>query len=285
MHILTHCPARVQYILKFSSPFLRRLVRKKKFGRHGHDHSLVFKYLLVKQACSLTYRDLEEATGIDNSTFVKVRKSFQERGVYLKFFRYLVKRLVKLGHLKAEYVAIDGSFVQTYSKKSEEGSAYWGKLEEHGFKLHALVDAASELPIALVVTDGKAHDSKLLIPLCKKLSSYHLKPNYIIADKAYDSDDLVSFITKKLSALASIPIRSKHKQVRLNLETKSAGRSQDKAIYRRRTAVERIFSYLKGRFYLGKEKTRGITNFFINVFLSSICLLLEKFRGWKVRIL
>jgi transposase len=285
MRILTHCPARAQYILKFSSPFLRRIVRKKKFGRHGHDHGLIFKYLLVKQACSLTYRDLEEATGIDNSTFVKVRKNFQERGVYLKVFRYLVRKLVKLGQLKAEYVAIDGSFVQTYSKRAEIGSAYWGKTKEHGFKLHALVDATTEIPVALVVTDGKAHDSKLLIPLCKKLSSYHLKPDYIIADKAYDSDDLVAFITKKLSALASIPIKAKHKQVGLNLETKSMGRTQDKLIYRKRTTVERVFSYLKERFHLGKEKTRGIVNFTINVFLSSICLLLEKFRGWRIVIL
>lgn len=100
MHILTHCPSRVQYILKFSSPFLGRIVRKKKFGRHGHDYTLVFKYLLIKQASGLTYRDLEEATGIDNSTLVKVRKTFQEKGVYLKFFRHLVRSLIKRGFLK-----------------------------------------------------------------------------------------------------------------------------------------------------------------------------------------
>jgi transposase len=285
MRILTHCPSRAQYILKFSSSFLRRLVRKKKHGRHGHDHTLVFKYLLVKQACSLTYRDLEEATGIDNSTFVKARKSFQERGVYLKFFKYLVGRLIELGYLQAESVAVDGSFVQTYSKRSEDGSAYWGKTGEHGYKLHALVDATSEVPIALVITDGKAHDSKLLIPLCEKLSSYKLNPLYVIADKAYDSDDLVAFITKKLGSLASIPIKAKHKQAKLNLETKLLGRTEDKGVYRKRTSVERVFSYLKERFNLGKEKTRGVTNFTINVFLSSICLLLEKFRGWRMSIL
>ena len=285
MRILTHCHSRVQYILKFSSPALKRLVRKKKHGRHGHDHSLIFKLLLIKQAGSLTYRDLEESTGIDNSTFVKVRKSFQERGVYLKFFRHLVKSLIKLGYLKAEYVAIDGSFVQPYSRKAESGSAYWGKLEEHGFKLHALVDTSTEVPVALVITDGKVHDSKLLVPLCERLSAYHLNPNYVIADKAYDSDDLVFYITKKLSALASIPIRAKHKQAKLNLETKSSGRTTDKGIYRKRTTVERVFSYLKEKFHLGREKTRGVTNFTINVFLSAICLLLEKFRTWRIAIL
>ena len=285
MRILTHCPDRAQYILKFSSPFLKRLVRKKKFGRHGHDYTKVFKHLLIKQACNLTYRDLEEATGIDYSTFIKARKSFQKRGVYLKFFRHLVRRLVGLGYLRAEYVAVDGSFVQTYSKRSEDGSAYWGKVEAHGFKLHALIDAVSEAPLALVITNGKVHDSQVLIPLCEKLSSYKLNPSYVIADKAYDSDDLVAFISKKLSALASIPIRAKNKQAKLNLETKSSGRTTDKGIYRKRTSVERVFSYLKERFNLGKEKTRGITNFTINVFLSSICLLLEKFRGWRTAIL
>lgn len=180
---------------------------------------------------------------------------------------------------------MDGSFVQTYSKRAEKGSAYWGKAEAHGFKLHALVDANTEAPIALVVTNGKTHDSRLLVPLCEKLSSYKLNPLYVIADKAYDSDDLVAFITKKLGSLASIPIRNKHKQAPLNLETKSSGRTPDKVIYKKRTSVERVFSYLKERFNLGKEKTRGVTNFTINVFLSAICLLLEKFRGWRINVI
>lgn len=284
MRILTRCPRRVQYLLKFSSPFLSRLVRKKKFGRHGHDYTLIFKYLLIKQACNLTYRDLQEATGIHNSTFVKARAMFAQKQVFLKFFRHLLKTLVKRGLLNAEYVAIDGSFVQTYSKRKEEGSAYWGKTEAHGFKLHALVDTKSEVPIAIVITDGKVHDSQLLIPLCEKLSSYNLKPSYVLADKAYDSDDLVAFIIQKLGALASIPVRNRAKQSAVNLAAKQQGRTDDRAVYRKRTSVERVFSYLKGKYHLGQEKTRGIANFLINVFLSAICLVLEKFRGWEVRI-
>lgn len=284
MRILTRCPKRVKYLLGFSSPFLTRLVRKKKFGRHGYDYTLIFKYLLIKQACNLTYRDLEEATGIHNSTFVKVRATFAQKQVFLKFFRHLVRTLVERDLLTAEYVAVDGSFVQTYSKRKEDGSAYWGKTEAHGFKLHALVDAVSELPVAIVITDGKVHDSQLLVPLCKKLASYKLKPSYVIADKAYDSDNLVSFIIQKLGALASIPVRAKHKQSAVNLAAKQQGRTDDQSIYRRRTSVERVFSYLKGKYHLGQEKTRGIANFLVNVFLSAICLVLEKFRGWEVKI-
>lgn len=285
MRILTHCPDRVKYILSFSSPALKRLVRKKKFGRHGWDYSQVFKYLLIKQACNLTYRDLEAASGIHYSTLAKARATFAKKGAFLKFFRYLVRQLISRGAIACEYVAVDGSFVETYSKRNEEGSAYWGKAEAHGFKLHALVDAHSELPVALVITDGKTHDSKLLIPLCKRLGSYHLKPSYVIADKAYDSDDLVAYIVKKLGALAAIPIRARHKQAALNLSLKEQGRTTEPDIYKKRTGVERVFSYLKGRYHLGKEKMRGIANFLVNVFLSAICLLLEKFRGWKVRIL
>lgn len=285
MRILARCPDRVKYILGFSSPFLMRLVRKKKFGRHGYDYTQVFKYLLIKQACSLTYRDLEAATGIHYSTLIKARQIFSKKDVFLKFFRHLVKELIACGNISCEYVAIDGSFVETYSKKKEEGSAYWGKTEAHGFKLHALVDAQSELPVAIVITDGKVHDSRLLVPLCQKLSRYHLKPSYVIADKAYDSDDLVGYIVKKLGSLASIPVRARHKQKELNLTLKEQGRTVDRVIYRKRTSVERVFSYLKGRYSLGQEKMRGIGNFLINVFLSAICLLLEKFRGWKIRVL
>lgn len=284
MRILTHCPERIHYLLSFSSPFLRRLVRKRKFGRHGHDWQKLFKYLLIKQACNLTYRDLETSSGIDYSTLAKARQTFTKRGVFLKFFRHLVKELIVGGAISCEYVAIDGSFVETYSKKQEAGSAYWGKTEAHGFKLHALVDAATELPVAIVITDGKVHDSQILVPLCKKLSSYKLKPSYVIADKAYDSDDLVAYIVQKLGALASIPVRARHKQKELNLILKEQGRTTDKVVYRKRTSVERVFSYLKGKYNLGREKTRGIANFLINVFLSAICLLLEKFRSWRVKI-
>ena len=285
MRILTRCPDRVKYILKFSSPFLKRLVRKKKFGRHGYDYQLIFKYLLIKQACNLTYRDLSATIGIHHSTLVKVRKVFAKKNVFAKFFRHLVKELIARGDISCEYVDIDGSFVETYSKRCEEGSAYWGKVEAHGFKLHALVDATTELPVALVITDGKIHDSRLLVPLCQKLSKYHLKPSYVIADKAYDSDDLVSYIVKKLGSLASIPVRARHKQKKLNLSLKEQGRTINRVIYKKRTSVERVFSYLKGRYHLGQEKMRGIGNFLINVFLSVICLLLEKFRGWKVKVL
>lgn len=284
MRILARCPKRVKYLLGFQSPFLTRLVRKKKFGHHGYDYTKIFKYLLIKQACNLTYRDLEEATGIHNSTFVKARRVFAQKQVFLKFFRHLVKTLVAQGVLTAEYVAIDGSFVETYSKRKEVGSAWWGKTEAHGFKLHALVDAATELPVAIVITDGKVHDSQLLVPLCKKLASYNLKPSYVLADKAYDSDELVAFIMQKLGALASIPVRAKHKQTAVNLAAKQQGRTDDRTVYRRRTSVERVFSYLKGKYHLGQEKTRGIANFLINVFLSAICLILEKFRSWEVRI-
>ncbi len=284
MRILTRCPKRVKYLLRFSSPFLTRLVAKKKFGRHGYDYTLIFKYLLVKQACSLTYRDLEEATGIHNSTLVKARAVFAQKQVFLKFFRHLVKTLVERGLLTAEYVAVDGSFVETYSRRKEVGSAYWGKTCAHGFKLHALVDAQSEIPIAIVITNGKVHDSQLLIPLCKKLTSYKLKPSYVIADKAYDSDDLVAYIIQKLSACASIPVRAKAKQSAVNLAAKQVGRTDDRTVYRKRTSVERVFSYLKGKYHLGQEKTRGIANFLINVFLSAICLILEKFRGWEVKV-
>lgn len=285
MRILTHCPDRVKYILKFSSPFLKRLVRKKKFGRHGHDYQLIFKYLLIKQACNLTYRDLEAATGINYSTLAKARQTFAKKQVFLRFFRHLVRTLVKEGFLSAEYIAIDGSFVQTYSKRKEQGSAYWGKTEAHGFKLHALVDAQSEVPIAIVITDGKVHDSQLLVPLCKTLESYKLKPSYILADKAYDSDDLISFIVQKMGAVASIPVRARHKQKEPYLKLKERGRTTDKTIYRKRTSVERVFSYLKGKYNLGQEKMRGIANFLINVFLSAICLMLERFRSWRVRVL
>ena len=181
---------------------------------------------------------------------------------------------------------MDSSFVKTFSKKQEEGSENWNEYKKgYGFKLHLLVDCETKFPIALCLTNGLAHDSTLAIPLLRKARKYLKRQGYVLADKGYDSQDLVNWIVKELARKAGIPIRkmpAKGKNyswegATKNFQIKAKGRTLKKRIYNWRTQVERVFSQLKRTFHLGKEETRGFLNFAKNCYLTLICYTLRLF--------
>jgi transposase len=95
-------------------------------------------------------------------------------------------------------------------------------------KLH-LADDAKGRPLELTVTPGQEHD----ICQAPRLLADHESP-YVIADKGYDSDELVRHVEKRGSA-AVIPSRSGRTTPRRLLKRQ----------YRRRNHVERFVSRIK----------------------------------------
>ena len=76
----------------------------------------------------------------------------------------LVKAAYRQGLIKGKKVALDSSFVKTYSGREELGSGgYSGHKLAFVFKLHALVDAETGVMIALIIGDGLTHDSQVAI--------------------------------------------------------------------------------------------------------------------------
>ena len=221
---------------------------------------------------------------LSHPTLIRANRKFAQFKVYEKLLIELVKKAYKAGLIKGERVAMDSSFIKTYSGKEEVGSGGWnGHKESFGFKLHALVDAQIGCLIALIVTDGLVHDSQLAIPLLKKARPWLKKAGYVLADKGYDWVDIVEYIAKSLKAKAGIPIRDMvtTKQGRksgnyLNWKLKAKGRTVKKSILNLRTEVERFFSTVKRTFQLGREKTRGIGAFIENTYLACICCMLRK---------
>ena len=119
-----------------------------------------------------------------SSNIYSRNQDFLTQKVYQKFFQELVKNAVNAGFIRGIKVALDSSFVPTYSSKQEVGSEGWnGFKKSFGFKLHALVDAETRFPIALIVTNGLAADCTLAIPLLKKAKRYLKKKGYVLADK------------------------------------------------------------------------------------------------------
>lgn len=288
MFTIAQVPKRAHYLLKFSSPILEKLFTKTGRGRRGYGLALI-QGLLIRQRLGWTYLELEEQTGIDETTYIKAEQRFAKQRLFHKMFRYLVRQLLKVKLIPAVTIAADGSFVETYSKHAEPGSAWSGHKEKNGYKLHAIVDTATELPLALLFSSGERHDSQLLIPLVKDLCKLKIKPDYLLADKGYDSEELVWAINQLLGATACIPRRKSRTQ---GTPTPAAqrvinqGRTQNPDLYKKRTAVERFFSYTKGKFHLGKERTRGFVRFITNCFKAALCWLIEKLvLRWEITML
>jgi transposase len=290
MILVPKLPHKVQFVLNFSFPLVKKLCKKTKTeifvgGRPGYDKEVLFAWLLVKKVTNWDYRTIASMAGVSHPTLIRANELFLRKGVYEKLFVDLVKRAYRKRLIIGKYVAMDSSFVQTFSKKDELGSEGWNDFKDaYGFKLHLLIDCETKFPIALIITNGNAHDGTLAIPLLKKARSWLRKTGYILADKGYDDGDIVNWIVKELEAKAGIPIRKTYKGKNgdkggnfLNWQLKAKGRSIKKSIYNRRTAVERAFSVLKRTYHLGKEETRGILNFTKNVYLSLISYMLKLF--------
>ena len=291
MLLVPKLPEKVQFVLNFSFPLVSNMCRKTTTelfvgGRKGFDKEMLFGWLLVKKVTNWDYRTIASMAGVSHPTLIRANELFLRKGVYQKLFVDLVKQAYKKGLIKGKFVAMDSSFVHTFSKRGEVGSEGWnGFKEAYGFKLHLLIDCETKFPIALIVTNGLANDGTLAIPLLKKARSWLRKTGYVLADKGYDDGDIVNWIVKALHAKAGIPIKKIGRRGKnytwegawRNFQLKAKGRSLKKSIYKRRTAVERVFSVLKRTYHLGKEETRGILNFAKNVYLALICYMLKLF--------
>ncbi len=290
MILVPKLPQKVQFVLQFSFPQVRRLCQKSSVeqfvgGRPSSDREKLFGWLLVKKVTNWDYRTIASMAGVSHPTLIRANDLFLKKGIYDKVFVSLVRKAYKEGLIGGKYVAMDSSFVQTFSKREEFGSEGWNDFKKgYGFKLHLLIDCETKFPIALCMTDGLANDMTLAIPLLKKARRWLKKCGYVLADKGYDWGDLVNWIVKKLNAKAGIPIKKTYKGKQgnkggnfLNFLLKAQGRTLKKSIYNRRTEIERTFSRLKRTFHLGHEETRGLTNFFKNVYLALISYMLKLF--------
>jgi len=110
-------------------------------------------------------------------------------------------------------VAIDCTSVRSYSNPDNEPvsdkEAGWivregseRKRWEFGYRLHLIVDANWELPVAKEVTLAKDNEKKATLPLLKKAKDNlpWFKPDAMIADKAYDKYDHYEAIVKDFDA-------------------------------------------------------------------------------------
>ena len=95
-------------------------------------------------------------------------------------------------------------------------------------KIHMMCDSLG-LPVKFILTPGQVSDFKQALPLLDGEN-----PNYVLADRGYDSDEIINYITH-INAIPVIPSRS----------NRIIQRNYDKIIYKERNLVERLFNRLK----------------------------------------
>ena len=98
------------------------------------------------------------------------------------------------------------------------------------------------LPVKFILSAGEASDCKYALPLLEGE-----RADYVIADKGYDSDDIILGI-EKMQAIPVIPPRS----------NRTIQRHYDKHLYKDRNLIERLFNRLKQfrRLALRVEKSK-----------------------------
>ncbi len=109
----------------------------------------------------------------------------------------------KKGHSKAKDKT---GGEQKKGEKKESEVYYW-----FGYKLHLVIDALYELPLAFILTPANEADTTYLKPLLQKagVDQEELKPEVVIADKGYDSQENNTYVYKDCKATPIIPIRER----------------------------------------------------------------------------
>ena len=175
-------------------------------------------------------------------------------------------------------VAIDSTDIKAWSngakKPVSDPDATWAvKLDTagkkkfyYGYKVHLMVDTEYELPVAAQVTTGSASDVRIASRVLSEArftnSKFH--PDYVIADAGYSSDKLRHLIRRQYQAEPIIKVNKAHKKA-LFVESE-----EWKALYNRRTAIERVNSRLKCYRRLNNVTVRRNQKVTVHCFLSLI---------------
>ena len=153
-------------------------------------------------------------------------------GILEKTFRRMVCRARKLGIIDGTNVAVDASRLTAYehavpkSKIPENNPAFpnWGgKLDTNGnfikwfgWKMHALVDASSGIPISYVITPANIADMDVAESLIQKMMDDYneeIRPKYYMMDAGYDKPELYAAIYAKFHGQAVIPINWRNTKI------------------------------------------------------------------------
>jgi transposase len=130
---------------------------------------------------------------------------------------------------------------QGYPGKKRGSTGYDGYKKVNGNKLSALVDR-NGLPLACTVSPANVHDSRLYEPTLEgfEIPDVRDSPSIISADAAYDAREIRQY-NRKRGIKSNIPVNRRSRR------HPKRGRPFwfDPELYKKRSAVERFFSWIE----------------------------------------
>ncbi|WP_425559229.1 IS5 family transposase [Kistimonas scapharcae] len=172
------------------------------------------------------WRDLPQEFGKWHSVYVRYDRWCQ-KGIWVDVFEELSR------DRDFEYIMVDGSIARVHQhgapKKTAQDEQAVGK-SRGGLttKIHAAVDALGN-PVRFIITAGQTSEFCQALALIEGFST-----DYVLADKGYESNVFITAIERNGAAPVIPPRRSRLVQ-----------RAYDKALYKERNLVERLFQKLK----------------------------------------
>jgi len=153
-----------------------------------------------------------------------LKKLLLHEAILNECFDGLVSKLRELLPGFGAKLAVDSTDILAYSNGHRENpsdtDARWGAKQKSGgkardiyywfgYKLHLVVDAIYELPVSYIITPANEPDMLKMRPLLQKAGAdkEETKPEVVITDKGYDSQDNNKFVYKDCKAAPIIPIR------------------------------------------------------------------------------
>jgi hypothetical protein len=129
----------------------------------------------------------------------------------------------------------------------------------------------------MTLAPANENEKKHSLRLFEK-ASRHVKPKRLLADPQYSSQSLRDAALKQGTAPVILYPRNQQKDVkgilRIDRKFKSHGPQELRRAYRKRVAVERVFSRLKNLAGLTQHNLRGLAKV---TFHSQLCLLIMLF--------
>lgn len=286
------------------APLLAALEGPVRRGPKGYSAKVLWrcyvaKYVLGLESTRELIRTLQnnpfiaEACGVTGpvpheATFSRFFSKLAKRK-YLHLVKDVSRRLVRQSYANTpgfgRLVALDSTTLKGWSNggktKKADAQAGWsvkrnshGKVEStYGWKLHLLVDCETELPIAANVSPGNIHDfdraSHVLQEARFTTSKFH--PRFVMADKGYSGKELFALIRRQYKAEPVIQVNRSHTKLMERFGVWE-GTVTWKALYAQRTAVERVFSRLKGQRALNHIRHRGRSKIQVHCYLALIAL-------------
>jgi len=168
------------------------------------NHLLLRTNDRVRRACGV-----ETGEVMDHTTMCRLLNSgYLSEAVLEDILKAMVDDLREMGVIKGRYLVVDATHLFAWYNTSRDTDVHplpgaaWGQHQGSffGYKLHILIDAESELPVAARITPGNEHDSPSLMPLVKDFKEKYDAQEVLalFADGAYDDKDLRRGVEEEL---------------------------------------------------------------------------------------